>query len=188
MRKMAVRHIGIITTRVLHWHRCLPPSVRSHYDVEDMVADVAMHVLAQSPKHDASRGRESTFVWWTADNKCKCILKHWQKQMRAGAPVEVEEDGVVYRRGSCFTVGLTDVVARTLPCDDQSPDFVRALDAVERVIEYASDAACDVLESLLSGTLGQRGVAPETVDELRTVAARHGATMNDFLRVLHATC
>ena len=187
IRKLAIRHTGIITQRALHWHRCLPQSVRNHYDVEDMVSDVIMHVLAQSPKHDASRGRESTFVWWTADNKCKCILKFWQKQMRAGAPVEVVEDGVAYTRGSCSTVELSDLVARRLPCVDESPDYLRALDAVERVIEYASDAALDVLEDLLSGGL-RRAVPDDLVRELRTLAAHHNASMDDFLRVLHATC
>ncbi len=183
---MAIRHLGIITTRAVHWHKYLPQSARSHYDVEDMVADVVMHVLAQSPKHDAARGRESTFVWWTADNKCKCILKFWQKQMRAGAPVEVEEDGVVYTRGSCATVELTDVVARTLPCVDASPDYIQALNAVERVIEHASDAALDVIEALLSGTVGRREVPRGVLHELRVLASRHGACMDDFARVLSA--
>ena len=170
--------------RCVHWHRCLPQSVRNHYDVEDMVSDVIMHVLAQSPKHDAARGKESTFVWWTADNKCKAILKFWQKQMRAGVPVEVEDEyGAVYKRGSCETIALTDLVSRTLPHVDTSPEYMRALDAVERVIEYASDAALDVLEDLLSGGL-RYAVPADLVAELRTLAASHGATMDDFTRVL----
>jgi DNA-directed RNA polymerase specialized sigma24 family protein len=166
------------------WHRCLPQSVRNHYDVEDMVSDVIMHVLAQSPKHDSTRGKESTFVWWTADNKCKAILRFWQKQMRAGALVEIEDEyGAVYKRGSCETVALTDLVARTLPHVDTSPDYLRALDAVERVIEYASDAVLDVLEELLSGRL-RRTVSDDLIAELQTLTARHNASMVDFMRVL----
>lgn len=185
---MAIRHLGIITQRVVNWHKCLPQSARNHYDIDDMISDVVMHVLAQSPKHDASRGRESTFVWWTADNKCKCILKFWQKQMRAGAPVEMEDEyGAVYKRGSCETVGLTDVVARTLSCADEGPEYIRALDAVERVIEYSSDAALDVVEAILAGTLGRRNVPDGLVAEVRATAARHGASMDDFLRVLSVT-
>lgn len=181
-----MRHLGIITQRVIHWHRCLPQSVRSHYDIEDMVADVVMHVIAQSSKHDATRGKESTFVWWTADNKCKCILKFWQKQMRAGAPVEVEENGIVYKRGSCATVELTDVVARKLACAGDGTEFVRALNAVERVIAHSSDSVLDVIEILLSGTLGRRELPIELIDEVRSATAKHGATMNDFLLVLQA--
>ncbi len=184
---MATRHLGIITQRVLHWHKYLPQSARNHYDVEDMVSDVVLHVLAQSPRHDAARGRESTFVWWTADNKCKCILKFWQKHMRAGTPVEVEEDGVVYRRGSCVTVSLTDVVARTLPCADEGPETAHALSAVETVIEMSSDAVLDVLELLLSGALGKRAVPEEVVSELRETTVKFGVTMDDFVRVIAAT-
>ncbi len=182
---MAIRHLGIITTRVVKWHKFLPPSVRSHYDVDDMISDVVMHVLAQSPKHNAVRGKESTFVWWTADNKCKCILKFYQKQIRAGAPVQVEDEyGNVFMRGSCMTVELSDVMSRTLPCVDQGPEFVRALNAVERVIEYSSDAVCDLLEKLLTGTLTRREIDTDLISELRIVVTQHGATMDDFLRVL----
>lgn len=184
---MAVRHLGIITQRVVKWHKFLPQSTRNHYDIEDMVSDVVMHVLAHSPKHTVARGRESTFVWWVADNKCKSILKLWQKQMRAGAPVRVEEDGVVYMRGSCMTVELSDVMARKLICIDDGPEFVRALNAVELVIEYSSDAVLELLECLLSGTLNKRDVPVELIHELRATTTKHGATLDDFMHVMYAT-
>ncbi len=187
IRKMATRHLGIITQRVLHWHKYLPQSTRNHYDVEDMVSDVVMHVIAQSPRHDATRGKESTFVWWTADNKCKCILKFWQKHMRAGTPVEVEDNGVMYTRGSCTTVSLTDIVARTLPCVDEGPEVSHAMIAVECVIEVSSDAVLDVLELLLSGTLGKRRVPEEVISEIRDTSNKFGVTMDDFMRVIATT-
>ncbi len=162
--------------------------MRSYYDADDMISDVVMHVLAQSPKHDATRGKESTFVWWTADNKCKCILKFYQKQIRAGAPVQVEDEyGNVFTRGSCVTVELSPTMTRTLTCEDEGPEFVRALNAIERVIEFSSDAVCDLLEKLLTGTLTRREISTDLIGELRTTATQHGATLDDFMRVLHVS-
>jgi len=64
---------------------------------------------------------------------------------------------------------------------------VYGMQALIKTIEYASDQALDVIECLLAGDL-RRAVPTDLVDELRALTARHGATMDDFMCVLHITC
>ncbi len=190
---MAERHLGTIAARALYWHRFLPQSVRNHYDAEDMIADAVLHVIERSSEvpprmirvvrvrggektvtgiyrrlscaYDPERAREVTWVYHVANNFCRGVLGHYG----------------VKRLSACETVPIEDREFEIPP--DRSSESV---DAVERVIEYASDRARDLLDEIFSGR-DPKAPDPEAVEDLRWAARECSATLDDFVAAYRTT-
>lgn len=172
---LAQRHLGIIAQRAIFWHRTLPDSVKIYYDVEDMIGEVVLHVIKRSHLHNIARGKESTFVWHTADNRCMSILMHYKtKQFTA-----------------CGTVELTPELMKStsIPNTQSDIEFSNSLNAVERVIEFASDRLLTLIEQIFTGTVELQNFRSsstytnDTFEEFKKIAASQSATLEDFLRV-----
>jgi hypothetical protein len=189
---LVTRHLGIIASRVLYWYRALPLHVKNAYDVEDMIGDVVLHVVKRSHHHNITRGKESTFVWHTADNKCKSIIQHWRtKQYSACETVELTPD--LFRKVTGYEsnqdqeVEYSEYVA-PIPNPD-SEQFCHSLNAVERVIERSSDQLLNLIDSIFAGTVDPQSIKPskthtnDIFEELKAVAGSQSATLDDFLRV-----
>lgn len=137
----------------------LPVSVRSYYDPEDMIADVAFHVFKKSGLFNPEKARESTWVQHVTDNKCKSILAHHTAQ----------------RYSACETVELTSEVWSGV----RAPSTLalrEAKSAVERVIQFGSDEVREFLDLLFNGGL----ITCVPVYALREAARKSGATRQDF--------
>ena len=116
----------------MHWWRYLPPCVKGYYDPEDMIQEAVLHVVRQKAKYRPTC-KESTWVWWVAENKCLSILSHYNSQKLNACVVELESKhspsiGSIERRRS-------------------------SVEAIERVIERSSDQVLDLLEKILDGSL-----------------------------------
>lgn len=173
---LAQKHLGIIAQRSIYWHRNLPSHVKNSYDVEDMISDVVIHVIKRAHRHNITRGKESTFVWHTADNYCMSILTHYKtKQYTA-----------------CGTVELTPELMRSKAISHLASDedrFCHALNAVERVIEFASDQLLNLIEQIFTGTIDLQNFRSSSThtndlfEELKKIAKSQSATIDDFLYV-----
>ena len=159
---IATRHLGIIAARALyHWRR-LPPSVQAGYDPEDMIGDVVLKVVRVSARYSAKRAKEVTWVWWVADNECKAIVSKYSCKKRGADKISpLPED---------FQLAGPQSERRV----------VESRNAVERTIQFAPDAARDLLSRLLTGRVRGR-VDPETVESLRQAARSQRATLGDFM-------
>ncbi len=175
-RALVTRHLGIVSQVALRYWRFLPPRARSWYGAEDMIADVAMHVHEKRKRYDRTKARESTWVHHVAENCCRSILSHHQ----------------AHRYADAETVAATPELTRHLKAAS-TLERREAADAVERVINAATDAAADLLGAVLDGRVARgafdrfldyverdRAVA----DELRDAARRCGARREDFELVL----
>lgn len=190
---IAARHLGIIAQRSLYWYRILPPYVKNSYDVEDMISDVVLHVISRAHHHNSDRGKESTFVWHTADNKCKSIIMHWRtKQYSACGTVELTPDIIRKLVGWEADQDRKIDYDRINPILDESSEhdlFCNSLNVVERVIERASDQLLNLIESIFTGTVDPQIIRAskthtnDIFEELKTVAKSQSATLEDFLRV-----
>lgn len=193
---LITRNLGIVSQRVLHWWKMLPPNVQSGYDVEDMIADVALHIHKQRKKYDRTRVKESTWVWWVAERECLTILAHYQR-----------------KKLSAETVELSNAKHLSIPSFERRKI---AFDAVERVIEFGSDRVVEFVDRLLNGfalrekrfyktdgngtwiVFGQEGVliglrgelkagSPDLlsmIQDLRNTFARCHASLDDFRIVM----
>lgn len=161
--ELASRHFRIIAKRCHYWHHYLSPSTRNFYDVDDMIAEVVMHVVSRSHRHNSSRGRESTMVWHVADNKCKTIIGRYLYPKRAGESVE-----------------LTPAVMLRLVSHD--PPYLLAREAVERVIQTGSDGVREIVDHIFRGKFVD--FPQERFEEVRRTADRCAATKEDFRLVL----
>lgn len=181
---IATKNLGLVYQRCLYWYKRLPPEVKVYYDLEDMVNDVVLHVFRMRHKYDDSRGKDSTWVWHTADNKCKSILSHHRtRQYSACDTVKIEDN-----------VPNTDTSLSTRLTAPDTMEQREALNAVEKVIEASSDAARDLLEQIFS-CAPEEGLSlkisldciqtSEVAHELRWLAARCSATLQDFITVYH---
>ena len=175
---LAMRHLGVIASRALyHWRR-LPPSVRAGYDPEDMIGDVVLKVIRVSARYNAQRAKEVTWVWWVADNECRSILARYAcKKRGADKIVQLPEN-------EYCNPAVTNEHRRQKACIMASPERERRLiesrNAVERTIQFAPDAARDLLSRLLTGRVRGR-VDPEAVESLRNAARSQRATLADFM-------
>ena len=140
---------------------------------EDMVSEVALHVCAQADKYTACKAKESTWVYYVADNYCREIRQRYHRAMRNAEVVALEAE-------------LSIEVQRQLSCES----FLRkrqAFDGVERLIEASSDAVRDLIEVLLSGRARYRKDLPpkarNAIGELRLRARQQHVTFDDFLLV-----
>ena len=159
---IATRHLGVISQRCLyHWRR-LPPSVQAGYDPEDMIGDVVLKVIRVSARYSAKRAKEVTWVWWVADNECKAIVSKYACKKRGADKISpLPEDF-------------------QLAGPERERRVVESRNAVERTIQFAPDAARDLLSRLLTERV--RGhVDPETVESLRQAARSQRATLGDFM-------
>lgn len=175
---LAVRHLGIITARVLHWWRFLPPSTQRYYDVEDMVGDVILHVIRVRNRYDPDTAMESTFVHHIADNKCLSILSHYRtRKLSACETISIDDPlpNTSNNRASTHSL-LTRITA---PAGAISPHYQEALEAVERTIQSASDAVCDLLEIILEGR-----VLRTTPNALKICLEREHTIVADLKRTM----
>lgn len=192
---LVTRHLGIIASRVIYWYRILPNSAKLSYDVEDMISDVVLHVIKRAHLHNIARGKESTFVWHTADNRCKSIISHYKtKQFSACATVELTPE--LYRQiVGCEANQDKEICEPTIepiPNPDSEQDqFYLSLNAVERVIELASDQLLNLIEQIFTGTVdpqilrNSKTHTNDTFEELKTISKEQSVTLYDFLRVYH---
>ena len=159
---IATRHLGVISQRCLYHWRHLPPSVQAGYDPEDMIGDVVLKVVRVSARYSAKRAKEVTWVWWVADNECKAIVSKYSCK----------------KRGADKISPLPEDFQLVGPQSERHA--VESRNAVERTIQFAPDAARDLLSRLLTGRIRGR-VDPETVESLRQVARSQHATLGDFM-------
>ena len=175
---IATRHLGVIAARCLvHWRR-LPPSVQAGYDPEDMIGDVVLKVVRVSTRYSAKRAKEVTWVWWVADNECKAIVsKYACKKRGADKIVQLPENEYCNPAVGKENQRCKDSI---LYSPDRERYLVESRNAVERTIQFAPDAARDLLSRLLTGRV--RGhVDLETVESLRQAARSQRATLGDFM-------
>jgi len=172
----------VISQRCLKYWKHLPISARAYYDLDDMIAEVVLHVVSRASKYNAAKAKEVTWVYWVADNYCKLLLT------RYGAR----------KLTDCTTTTLSDPetgqLRRTLQSTDNTTRIREAVDAIERVIDCGSDAVCDLMEILLEGRFLRRWSSKtleqyitddhEVVDELRQVMDRCHATVDDLRLVM----
>jgi DNA-directed RNA polymerase specialized sigma24 family protein len=135
--------------------------VKASYDIEDMIGDVVLRIWRQRLKYNPKRARESTWVTMTARGECLNILYKSQR----------------LKYQACTTVELTADLERTVPGNSTQRTAI-AKDAVERVIEFSSDAVLNFLQQLFSGTVTQ--VPTYVVEELKSTCKRCGASLEDF--------
>jgi hypothetical protein len=136
--------------------------VQAGYDPEDMIGDVVLKVVRVSARYSAKRAKEVTWVWWVADNECKAIVSKY----------------LCKKRGADKISPLPEDFQLVGPQSERHA--VESRNAVERTIQFAPDAARDLLSRLLTGRIRGR-VDPETVESLRQVARSQHATLGDFM-------
>jgi len=176
-RDGAVRHLGIIVQRVNFWYRSLPGAARNSYDFEDMVSEVTLHVCTKAHKYSAEKAKESTWVFYVADNCCREILSRYNTRSRHA--VEERE-----------FADLTAKDIRKHLSVESFESFLRermAFNVVERVIEQSSDQLRELLAILLQGDVHRKKDLPRNisglVEELRMRARQQHASFDDFLLV-----
>jgi len=136
--------------------------VQAGYDPEDMIGDVVLKVVRVSARYSAKRAKEVTWVWWVADNECKGIVSYYACKKRGAEKMSpLPEDF-------------------QLAGPDRERRVVESRNAVERTIQFAPDAARDLLSRLLTGRVRGK-VDPETVESLRQAARAQRATLGDFM-------
>lgn len=164
-KSIAENHLGIIVGRVSYWWKYLPQRTRAFYDRDDMISEVVAHVYARRGKYSSSRAGESTFVFRVSENKCRSILSHYASQQYTA-------------RG---TIDLTPEVARHVSRPADEAEREEALNALERVIEYGSDAALDLLEAFLTESVGQtERITEKAVQDLKHAVRACSASRRDF--------
>ena len=159
------KHLALIAKRCLFWWRFLPASVRVWYDPDDMIAEAVLHVCKRSARYDPNKAKETTWVYCVTDNFCKSRLQHWKARMYA----------------DCETVEWDDDVARKMPAASIA-ELRESRDAVERLIEVATDRVRGFLEKMFEGGL----ITEVPAWELREAARRSGVTADDLIRVYRA--
>jgi hypothetical protein len=131
--------------------------------VEDFIGEVVVHVVKNSPRYNPGIAKDSTWVWHVAENKCKAILSHYQKMKYV----------------NCETVALSSEMESYIASPKANLERREAMNVVERVIEYASDAALELLESILTGR-APKNPDPTAVEDLKEAAQRCSARLRDF--------
>ena len=158
------KHLGIIAGRCLYYWRMLPPSVRAGYDPEDMISDTVLHVWTRltTAKYQTSRGASSTFVWHVSNNYCQVLLGKYSCK----------------KRGAGVTVPMPET-----PLTVSGPNRMKILesrDAVERVLQYSSESALELLDRLFTQSSRRPRATPEAIKDLRACAREQHATLADF--------
>lgn len=157
-------HLGICAKVCKKYYFILPADVRSYYDLDDMISDVVLHVFKKSALYDASKSKESTWVWHVADNKCKSILgHHTTKQYTAMKTVE-----------------LTPEMSKRLHVSPRREE--EAKNAVERLIQYGSDEVRDFLDKIFNSKC--HAIRSVPVYELTSLATLYAVSLPDLLIVL----
>lgn len=120
-------------------------------------------------------------MWRVAENTCKGLVSHYHtQQYSACETVELvpESEKAVRRASDYLRVGT--------PSDkflmSEEAERRQAFDLVERVIEAGSDAVLDLLDQIFSKGLQERP-SQTAIGELRSLAARFSATVDDFEQV-----
>ena len=162
---MAERYIRLVTTRVAYYHKFLPLSTRRYYEMDDMISEVVLRLLAKSKLFDATKAKEITWVWCVVDNQCKSILDRYCKSKSAAA---------------CLTVEMTPEIEMVLESKIHVSTESKA--AVERVISVATDRALDLLDDILNGKM-PRSIDMEAVEDLRLASRHCGCRYEDYLEV-----
>ena len=176
-KSSAEKHLGIIAQRAHVYWRRLPAGARNYYDIDDMIADVVLHIWKRASSYNPKRAQESTWVWRVADNRCKEICAHYlsQKYTACGESDllidlletrETSQEHCIPHRG-------------ILPANRDAGRLREACEAVERMIEFGSDAVQDLLEQILCGHLRSRP-SPDTVVELKACAKKHSVRLRDL--------
>ena len=164
---IATRNLGLICGRCIYYHRRLPGSVKTFYDVEDMISEIVMHVWRVREKYDSTKARESTWLRHVTDNRCRSILSSYSEKNPITGEWEV--------RKKFNTSVLSDEVVNYLPVPYRG-ELHEAKSAVERVIEFGSDSVIDFLDKVFNGGL----ITEVPAYELRQTAKRCGARLKDF--------
>jgi hypothetical protein len=166
---LAEKHLGLIAGRCLHWWWRLPSDVRTWYSEEDLISEAVMLVYMRTAKYDATRARETTFVYHVVENFCKGKLGHFQaKKFAACETLELAE------------IELAGSFETSDPRDCQ--ELRRSKDAVERVIEMASDAVREFIDKIFNGG----SITNVPIHEFLAATESAGATYDDFERVYKA--
>ncbi len=161
---LAQRHLGIAAKLCLKYYRYLPNDVKSYYDLDDMIADVVLHVFKKSSQYNSSKSKESTWVWHVVDNKCKSILGHFQtKQYTAMQTVELPAD-----------------ISEKLQVGTRRES--EAKNAVERMIQYGSDEVRDFLDRIFNA----KPIKLVPAYELQQLAKQYSVSLTDLMIVLHS--
>lgn len=167
--KLVSENLGIIAKLALEYWRFLPISVASYFTVDDLIGETVLHVVQVSKSYNDQRGKSSTFVWWAAKNHCREVLQRYSTQKRQAVTCQIDN----------LQISKPDNRIRVLV----------AKDAVERVIEFASDDARRFLAVLLHPGGGQSKTVKLTEpirDEILKLARRNGVAEEDFRVVLRS--
>lgn len=167
--KLISDNLGIIAKLALQHWRLLPISVASYFTVDDLIGETVLHVVQVSKFYNNQRGKSSTFVWWAAKNHCREVLQRYSTQKRQAVTCPIDN----------LQIAKPDGQIRVL----------MAKDAVERVIEFASDDVRRFLAVLLHPGGGRSKTVKLTEpvrNEIRKLSKRNGATEEDFRVVLRS--
>jgi hypothetical protein len=145
-----------------HWYR-LPRHVQTWYGLDDLVEDLALTVVSNfDTRYDPSRAKVSTFVSMVAQSRCTTIIGFFNAKRRSHIPELFDE--------------LTQSGTLSL-----GPAY-EAIEAMERVIEYASDGLRVALSDLINTQA--RTIPREFWSELRYLVHKHHMSRRDFESVL----
>jgi len=155
---------------VNRWYRFIPMCIKSFYDYEDMVNDVILHLRRRQHCYSPEKAQLSTWVYQVSHHYCRDIVQRYQRAKRNAEMVEIDDPETPFQIGQ--------------------ESFLRqrqAFNAVERVIEFGSDAVKDLVEALLSGQATRERDLPEhareAIGELQKVAKNVHANVEDFVLV-----
>lgn len=168
---LVIRHEGIIVKLVTRYYRLLPAHVKASYGLDDMVGDVTLQVLRRQHKFSAARSSAtgSTFVWRVAENYCRTLVNRHQWACRRTAGMVPVED------------------LRNLASQDNQRRIRESRQAVERMIEFASEELREALSDILTvhrATLHQHLRKEQLQQEVQLLAKRHRVRGDDFRMVL----
>jgi hypothetical protein len=183
-REIAGRHLGIITRRCLFWYPFLSPEVHTQYDIEDMISDVVCTVVKRASRYNPAKGRESTLVWHITENKCRTILGYYNYKKRSACKTIALETLAQMMGGEDSSVGDGWLPASCTIPEQEAVNFRHSREAVERVIQYSSDAVVDIVAKILTGNIGRTSISPAKIREVRKAADRCAATLDDFVTVM----
>lgn len=161
LNKLVVDNLGIIAGRALYWWKRLPLSVKQGYDPEDMISEVALHVIKAAGHYRSDKALPSTFVYHVADNKAQLIMSHYRTAKRCADLVPLDK-------------------LLNLSAADSTTRLRESRSAVERVIQYASPGLRNWLAGWLSQSNVHRKPAPAVEQELLNLSHQHGVRFRDF--------
>jgi hypothetical protein len=168
---LAVKHLGIITERCSYWWKKLPPYIKFHYDLEDMIGEAVVQICRNSRVYNSEITKESTWIWHVANNFGAGKVSHFYVKRYAGRNTRL---------------------SLIIPAEENeySSRLKEAILTLEGIIKTSSEAICELISALLEDSFrthvnkvnSKRYLEQDydLVTQLREKFRRAGLTLDDF--------